>query len=83
MLLKTLRLLRINKVPDATEKKVCLSASLNDSGSFITDSVENLFDMLREDFVCMLEGGEGDVMTIKTVEMTQEEFDNLPEFDGW
>ena len=59
--------------------KVYEVISANEGSPLIIGSMKQL-----EDNVGTIEDWEvGETMTIKVIEMSQEDFDNLPEWDGW
>ena len=49
------------------------------SGSFVTDSIDDAINGVRE---ILEEQNVGDVITVSITEMSKEELDNLPEFEG-
>lgn len=50
---------------------------------YIAKDVKEVLDFMKTDFEEAAEWGEvGDIKKIETIEMTKDEFKNLPEWDG-
>jgi hypothetical protein len=63
--------------------KLYAKISYNDMGSYI-EPLENLMDVLQGEFGAIVECAEGgEEWIIEIIEMEEQDFENLPEFDGW
>ncbi len=63
--------------------KLYAKISYNDNGSYI-ESLDNAMNALQGEFDGIVEYAEvGDEWKIEIIEMEEQDFENLPEFDGW
>jgi hypothetical protein len=65
-------------------KKLYAKISYNNGGSYI-ESLENAMNALQGEFdgLSKYNTEVGDKWTIEIIEMEEEDFESLPEFDGW
>jgi hypothetical protein len=74
----------MNKFPDATKFKKYIRVTRNNiDGSYI-ERVDNLIGLIEGEIISTIDDNNvGDSLILTVVEMTEEEYNSLPEFEGW
>ena len=67
---------------NASEKIYCVKIDFND-GDTLTVRLEDWKEQIPEIDSLLFDGEVGDKFTLSLIEMDEDEYENLPEFDGF